>query len=196
MNQFLNMSLIFLSLSCASWRLGETTPIDDFPTTMAKKLNRPVISVKLSKYDLFENAKLKKGDNKEITKKIISTFHKTSLFDLVDDDSPSKELSVDIKIIRNKESSLALSIFSYATLCLIPKRDKEMMTVNTSFYNKKGELIAMIEKTETVVTWYQTLLIIATPFMLPSRTQDNAMMDLIKSTILEGYRDGHFFTKL
>ena len=78
------------------------------------------------------------------------------------------------------------------SLYLIPRSVEQEVTITTRFLDKKGVLVGMVEKTDTVVTWHQLFMVFAAPFSIPSSALDEMVVDLNRATILEAYSDGYF----
>lgn len=189
--------LVAIFNSCAAWRSEDVIEVGEYPnesTTLVKKLKT---SVKLSFYEVYDEKelqkdKMKEKDQKKMKELVKKAYEESDSFDLVEENSPSKELSVEVSILRQKKSHLFSDILTAATLYLVPKRTSEKITLTTKFFNKKQQLIGMVEKVESVVVWHQIFMIFAFPFNIPSSVIEETITDLTRSSILEAMSEGHF----
>lgn len=187
--------LLFFS-GCAAWRAGDVGEVNKLPQDLVaeKKVFKASLQLKLYEYHMGEELDKDKSESTkaealELSKK---AYKESGLFEIVDQDSPNKQISIEMSIIRKKESSLTSDILTAATLYLIPKSTNEEITVSTKFFNKSGELIGMVEKKDTVVIWHQTFMIFAFPFNYPSTVKEEMITDLSRSIILEAITEGYF----
>lgn len=191
-------ALVFIVMtSCAAWRSQDVVRVENFKGEVQSQERKLKTHVKLSLYEVSVNNELDKDEmSSDKLKQVLSlskkAYDEAGIFDLVEGDSPNKELVVDISILRKKESSLTSDILTAATLYLVPKRTNEEITVTTKFLDNKGELIGMVEKVETVVVWHQFFMLFALPFNIPSNVKEETLVDLSRSTILEALSEGHF----
>ncbi len=192
--------LIFSFISsCAGWRVEKSRPVNEFPTDLALKGDdkKPNISLKIKKYEFYDNEELDKEESSETERKkayalIEEAYKKSGYVNLVSEDSPSREMSVEIELVRKNNTSMKLAVLSAITLFLVPRRSGEEITLTTRFFNKKGELVGMVEKVDEVVTWWQTLMIFASPFMYPGSAKKETLIDLNRATLIEAKSDGYF----
>lgn len=191
----LSFCLVLLG-SCAAWRSGDVGEVSKLPTDLVAQRKVIKTSLNLKLYEYYSGGQLDKektADSREQTFQLgLVAFKEAALFNFVDQSSPNKEMSVEISVIRKKESNLALDILTAATLYLIPKRTNEEITVSAKFFNKKGELLGMVEKQDTVIMWHQTFMIFALPFAYPTYVRNNVLTDLCRSIILEAITEGYF----
>ena len=183
--------------SCAAWRAEETSEVGHFPKDLDEMTRTVNTSLSLNLYEVFSDGKLDTEESSDTEKAKIHeltmmAYSESKLFNLVDKDSPNSQMSIEVNIVRKRERSLFRTVLSALTLYLIPKRTNEEIVVTTKFIDKKGILVGMVEKTETIVVWHQFFMLFAFPFSIPSTITEEAIIDLSRATILDAFSDGYF----
>lgn len=183
--------------SCASWRAEETSIVSTFPETIKSEVKLPNVSISLKRYDFFDGEKLDKDEmteeqRLEILKSIETIYSESKLFNLVDIDSPNKDMSIEVNVSRKVKSSTFFSVLTAMTLYLIPRRVIEEITITTRFLDRRGELVGMVEKNDSIITWHQLFMLFVLPFGPPGSVKHETILDLNRSTILEAHSDSYF----
>lgn len=194
---YIAIFIIFSFTSCAAWRTKDFNSVTPYPSKAESDYKKPQVSINFRTYDVLDNGELDKAQMSKTEKKqvydiITSSYKDSELFILVDDDSPNKELTIEVSIVRQNSSSLTMSILTALSLYLIPKRTTEVITISTKFFDKSDALIGMVEKTDSVVVWHQFFMLFAMPFSAPWSVKDETLTQLNKSTIVEASSDGLF----
>ena len=194
-SKLISLLLLVTLSSCAAWRAEETMKISKFPTEIAKK-SKVKASINLILHEVHTGKALDIAKSKETKQAsldlIKKAYNESGVFEIVDQDSPSKQISIEISLVKKVESSLTRDFLTAVTLYLVPKRTSEYYTVNTKFIDKTGVLIGMVEKKETVVMWHQLFMAFALPFNYPSTTKSETLIDLNRASIMDAYTDGLF----
>ncbi len=193
----INTALILILSSCAGWRSEHTLPVGKYPEKFQSETNKPKISFKLKKYEYFDNDVLDKEKSStqnmaQVSKMVEDVYKDSNIFNMVDEDSPNKEMSIEVEITRKHKAGIGMTVVSALTLFLVPRGVSEEIVVTTRFLNKKGELIGMVEKNDDIVTWYQTFMLFATPFMYPNSIKTETIKDLNRASLIEAHSDGYF----
>ncbi|MAX65487.1 MAG: hypothetical protein CME66_00975 [Halobacteriovoraceae bacterium] len=194
---FTLISVYFLLFSCASWRSENFSEYTAIPDEIKELSGRPNISLSLTRYDIYENGKkVEKEPNREEEKKLLdqmkTLYGESKLFNLVDEDSPSKDITVEISVTERFQSNTAMTFLTAFTLYLIPRKTQRTFVFNTKFIDKKKQLLGMVEKMESIVTWHQFFMLFAMPFATASDARDGIINDLTQYTITEAHQNGYF----
>jgi hypothetical protein len=104
--------------------------------------------------------------------------------------TPDLKIEVDISI--KATWSLALIHLSALTLSLVPAWERDMISLRTTFKDGEGHILGSIVEVDSVIVWYQTLLILISPFAWPSCVAEAVIADLSKATLLEAQKRGYF----
>lgn len=188
--------LVFVS-ACAAWRAEDVPVVSKFSNDSFGHKGKISASIELKLYEFYVGDELRPNES---TREYSSKFYKLTrdvykdvkFFDIVDANSPNKELKIEISLIRKRESNLLTDVLTGMSLYLIPKRTNERITLITKYFDKQGELVGMVEKVETVVMWHQLFMLFALPFNIPNNVIDDTVLDLSRSSLLEAYNDGYF----
>lgn len=192
------ISIIMILSSCASWRLEETHPTTKFPENLTIEGKKPKTSITFKRFEVKNNSKLDNEGMTEVRRKevlalIEKAYKESKLFNIVDEDSPNKDMSIEVDISKNFSSSSGMKWVTALTLYLVPRKTVEEITVTTRFLDKKGELVGMVEKIDKAITWHQFFMIFALPFSsTPSSVVTETILDLNKASILDAFEDGYF----
>lgn len=191
------LPVIAMLSSCAAWRSEQTPKMGKLSDSIFQDVKPINISLSLNLYEVYKDGELIQDKNltslqTEILSKIQKIYGENKIFNVVDTDSPSRELSIEISVTRTIESSLFRSFLTILSLYLIPKRTNEEIIVTTKFIDKKGMLVGMVEKKEIVEVWHQLFLIFALPFNIPSSVNSETLLDLNRATIYDAFSDGFF----
>jgi hypothetical protein len=192
------ISIILILSSCAAWRLEETNPTDKFPTNLSLEGKKPKTSISFKRFEVKNNSKL---DNegmaeerrKEVLALIETAYKESKLFNIVDEDSPNKDMSIEVDITTHFSGGTGMKWLTALTLYLVPRKTVEEITVTTRFLDKKGELVGMVEKIDKAITWHQLFMIFALPFSsTPNTVVTETILDLNKASIMDAFEDGYF----
>lgn len=198
MNTIKLILLLLIFTSCAAWRVEETQPLNTFPKSLKIDNKKPKTSITFKKFDVTYNGVIEKDELTQEKRAMISSlvekaYKASGIFNIVDEDSPNKDMSIEIDITKKISGSPTMRWVTALTLYLVPRQVVEEITVTTRFLDKKGELVGMVEKIDKAVTWHQFFMIFALPFSsTPNSVVVNTVEDLNKATIVDAFQDGYF----
>jgi hypothetical protein len=95
------------------------------------------------------------------------------------------DVYVDAVLTNNEKGSIALAIVSGATFGIIPATFDNVLTLQTVYKDHNGKVLGEVNKSETLTTWIQLLLIFAVPF---NPSLDSTIEHLSQSSIEEAVR--------
>lgn len=195
------IAYLFIScfiFSCAAWRADETEFIGKYPKNLVLKTKPPKISLSLKRLEIKENNEIQHDEINEESRKIVlkqieKAYRESGLFEIVDEDSPNKDMSVEVEVQRHFVGSTIMKFLTTLSVYLVPRRTSEELIITTKFLDKKNVLVGMVEKSESLITWHQFFMLFALPFSnTPSSVLDNAMVDLNRATLIDAFQDGLF----
>jgi hypothetical protein len=192
------ISIFLIVSSCAAWRLEETRPVDVFPESLVLEGNKPKVSISFKSFEVklnsdLDESEMTKDKKKEILDLIETAYKQSNLFNIVDVDSPNKDMSIEVDISKNFTASSSMRWVTALTLYLVPRKTIDEITVTTRFLDQKGELVGMVEKIDQAITWHQFFMIFALPFTsTPNSVVRDTIIDLNKATIIDAFEDGYF----
>ena len=196
MNSFLYKLLLFSLVGCASFY--QTERVTEKIFSPLKTLS---LSVSLVDLDYKENDKnVDKEDYNEVKqdslKKIKEVFQDNPKFNLVDVDSPKKDIIIEVELRKKYESSLTMQIVSGMTLYLIPRRSSEDILYTARFYDSKRNLLGVVELSDQLVTWRHILLIPFWPFMSSYHQSFLTIVKTMTQNALEMAVKDYYFTTI
>lgn len=197
MKKILSLGVLCGLISCASWRAGNTPLSAELTAEQTKSIVKPHVSLTFKQYEVYSNGKLQPGDMTEddkaqVQKHIELSYKDSPLFTLVDNDSPNKDMSIEVSVARRFKSNITMTVLNVVTLFMIPRKTTEEVIVTTRFLDKEGILVGMVEKSDEVIVWHQFFMLFAMPFSLQSGVLDELYVDLNKASLLEAHNDGYF----
>jgi hypothetical protein len=184
------LGLAVASSGCAGFRAGtvpETTPWPPARSATTRSVNLVVtaaVSVNQKPRDVLPGFVSRWQG---ITQR---TYAESGLFSAVLDGSMPADLRAEVRITNDGELIHLWSFVSGWTLGLVPSRSIDRFTMRTEFKNDTGDVLATIEKSDTVSTWIQLFLVFAMPFKLPGPVADDLLADLSRATLAEARARG------
>ena len=89
-----------------------------------------------------------------------------------------------MRILDRSDGNIGLGVLSFLTLTVIPCTGTDEFNIKTTLNDSQGNTLGSFEKTETINTWIQLLLIFFTPFN-GSNSISQTLYDLNCATINE-----------
>ncbi|HTO53386.1 MAG TPA: hypothetical protein VMR50_08365 [Myxococcota bacterium] len=121
-----------------------------------------------------------------------ATYRDSALFSaVVAEDMPS-DVRSEIRVVDSGDFRRWMAIVCGVTLFLFPAKATDHFTLHTEFKNAKGEVLATIEKSESVDSWIGLFLIVVTPFRWPGREVGDLVTELNRATLAEAHAQGIF----
>lgn len=192
----LAMSVLF---SCASWRKNDTSYLGTESSEEELQTDTKLkVSVKLKSYSYLENGKAVEKEDLDTATKITSesiqkVYDESKLFNIVDVDSPGKDVSVEIEVQRSFSSSMTSKVLSAVTFYLVPRKTEQEIVYTSRFFDKEGKLIGIVEYKDSVITWRQFFMLFVWPFSSSSESVYQSMiLDFTHRAIVEANQDGYF----
>jgi len=121
---------------------------------------------------------------------VAKEYQRSGLFSEVVMGASDSDLKAEIEIIDSTRRNVGLAILTGLTLYLVPSIGTDELTVRTTLKDRGGNTLGTCEKSETITTWVQVLLVFATPFHHPGSVYEETLRDLNRSTIMELRSEG------
>jgi hypothetical protein len=102
------------------------------------------------------------------------------------------DLRAAVNIVDNSVGSRAFSYLSAMSLFLFPSRSRDELTLRTTYRDGSGEIVGSFRSREVVVTWFQILLLPATPFAGRDSVVKSTIRDLTLATAKRARTKGLF----
>jgi hypothetical protein len=149
--------VVALAGGCASFRAGKLAPITGWPPPQdAKKSVRLLLDAQFTfNGSAIEGAGAMTDKLATRTGKI---YAESGLFSEVRRGAGDTDLVADVRFTRAEEGSLGMAVLTGLTLYLIPSKADLIMTMKTTFRNRDGDVLGVVEKTETNAVWQQMFL--------------------------------------
>jgi hypothetical protein len=182
----------FTSVACASFRGGEVPPTQPWPPAAAGAAKKSV-SMILASGSTEVNGKTVDAPPNMVAnwqQWTEATYRDSALFSAVVDPTFPSDLRSEVRVVDTGNANPALAFISGLTLTLLPAKASDRVTLHTEFKNAKGELLATIEKSESLDTWIQLFLVFAMPFHLPKSEVRELFAELNRATLAEAHAQG------
>ncbi|HXZ84783.1 MAG TPA: hypothetical protein VEI82_04760 [Myxococcota bacterium] len=119
-----------------------------------------------------------------------ATYRDSALFSALVDPSVPSDLRSEVRVVDTGEAKIGMAIACGVTLFLFPAKATDHLTLRTDFKNAKGEVLATIEKSESVNTWIELFLVVVMPFHWPKSEIRDLITELNRATLAEAHAKG------
>jgi hypothetical protein len=176
---------------CASFRRGDvpaTTPWPPAPSASKKS-----VSLLLANGTTNMNGKAADAPPamvakwRELTK---TAYSDSGLFSAVVPENTPSDIRAEVRINDEGTFSPVLSFLSGFTLTLLPSSATDRISMHTDFKNADGDVLATIEKSESMTMWTQFFLVFVMPFNWPGTVANDTFRDLSRATLAEAHAKG------
>ena len=113
---------------------------------------------------------------------VTETFRDSGRFARVSTDKVESDIYAEATLRNNEQFSMASAIITGATFFVIPSTARNTFTLETVFKDKDGKELGRVQKSESVRTWMQLVLIFGIPFQQDTR---DIVQALTRSTLDE-----------
>lgn len=190
--RFVALALLALHFTgCIAYRggaLGETTPWPPGALAQRKSVS---VTVTGKTSDIYGQA----IDTPAVTLKawrdhVDTEFTQSGLFSAVLPEGSPADLRAEVQVTERGSANQVLAFISGFTFTVIPATAYSEITMRTDFKNADGDLLATVEKSDSVRMWIQLLLIFPMPFMWPGTQIDRLFQDVNRATLAEARQKG------
>ena len=192
----ISLFLFLFCYGCAAFRAGNLSPVAQWPppSITKKKSISIVIGAEAAVYSeiISDDLDVFPSTLYPLRKQTIKAYKNSGLFSEVKTGFYDTELRAEVKITSNFELNIFLTAFSLATLTIIPNNYTYEYIIKTTITDREGNIIDIIEKSESINEWQQLLLIFLSPFFHPYIVVENTLYDLNFAVINSAYEKGIF----
>ncbi len=100
------------------------------------------------------------------------------------------DIRADVQIVERQSASWPMQLITGLTAYIIPSRVSIDFEVKTTFRDNKGQVLGVIERTNTVVIWQQIFLVVVQPFHHPPVVENEAIFNLSRVALIEAHQKG------
>jgi len=179
------------SIGCASFRSGAVPPTQPWPPAAAA--SKKSISLVLAGSATQNNGTPIDPPPGMVSKWRTWTeaaYRDSALFSAVLAEDLPSDVRAEVRITDTGEGSQGLAFISGLTLTLIPAKATDTITLHTEFKSSKGELLATIEKSDSLHTWIQLFMVFVMPFHWPASEAGSLFTELNRATLAEAHAQG------
>lgn len=191
MNKYINLLLVIILSSCASFRGRSTNEFSYFPKEILNYNKKVNAKISLKKFSYTSNGlPVSKSDRLQTKKYVKSVLRKLlgeSKF-LKSTKKQKYQVSLDFSFSKGEAFSSKSRLASWLTLFLYPSRSETTYTATCKFI-QNGEVLGEIIKTDKITTWRQTFMVFAMPFQYPASEERELIQSLYRSIIIEGFNE-------
>jgi hypothetical protein len=185
-----------LTYGCSAFRVGDLPEITGWPLTPASaEYDIKIITIASSAGLTVNGATEKPGKQllNMVKEKSVDAYVDSGLFRLA---NPSYEYEPDyiIEVMLMDEETIEAASILFSVLTLFIKEGQMMddYTLTTTIKNKKGEVLAKIEKSDSIVYKQRIGLFFSIFSRLPDVVSKETIYDLNRATIKEALSKGVF----
>jgi hypothetical protein len=182
-----------LNTACAGFRGGELPETQPWPPSFAAAKKKTVSLVLSPKSSSVVNGQTIDPPPNMMTKWrefTEETYKDSQLFSAVLGESLPADLRAEVRVTDEGNFSRAAAVFSGLTLTLIPANAVDHFTLHTDFKNAQGQVLASIEKKDSMSTWIELFLIFVLPFKSPASVSESVFHELNRATLAEAHAKG------
>lgn len=181
--------LVTLSLSltgCLSYSHHDLAPVPQWPLSAPAADAKPSVYVRLNGEYLFNDRPRAGGiDVARWEKILVDSYTASGAVASVTTAKTQSDVYVYATLVNHEKGSMPLAYISGFTFGVIPTTFDNTLTLKTVYKDRDGKVLGQVEKSETVTTWIQLVLIFAMPF---NASLDDTIKHLSQSSIEEALR--------
>lgn len=180
----LGVALLALT-GCASYSNHELAPVEQWPLAAPAEA-KPTAQLKVESRYLFNEQNRAGGfDQTNLENLLIQQLKDSGRFSAITSAKQHSDVYINARVTNHERGSMFSAVVTGATFFIIPGRFKNELTMEMRFKDADGKLLGKVEKSETITTWMQLLLIFAVPF---NESADNILVQLTRSSLEEAVR--------
>lgn len=170
---------------CASYSNHSLPEVGQWPLAAPAEA-KPSAQLQVESQYLFNDQNRAGGFNQDnLEKLLVKEFKDSGRFSAVTTAKEHSDIYVSVRVINHERGSTVSAFVTGFTFFIVPGRFKNEFTMQAQFKDANGKVLGNVEKSETVTTWMQLLLIFAAPF---NESADNVLVQLTRSTLEEAAR--------
>jgi hypothetical protein len=181
------LTAVCLSLTgCLSYTHHDLAQVQQWPLTAPAAEAKPSVYVRLNGEYLLNNRPRAGGvDTARWEKILVDSYTASGAVASATAAKAQSDVYVIATLTNHEKGSMPLAFISGFTFALIPTTFDNTLTLKTVYKDRDGKVLGQVEKSETITTWIQLVLIFATPF---NASLDDTIKHLSQSSIEEAVR--------
>lgn len=178
---------VCLSLTgCLSYSHHDLAQVQQWPLTAPAAEAKPSVYVRLNGEYLLNGSPRAGGvDVARWEKILVDSYAASGAVASATVTKAQSDVYVYATLTNHEKGSMPLAFISGFTFGIIPTTFDNKLTLKTVYKDRDGKVLGQVEKSETITTWIQLVLIFATPF---NASLDDTIKDLSQSSIEEAVR--------
>lgn len=189
MKSMIKVLVLILGVSlggCVSYSQHDLPAVENWPLASQQKSTKPTAYVRFTALHTFNGEQRAGGTNVSAWEKVlIDNFNQSGRFQRVTTDKVESDVYVYASLRNEETGNTGSAILSGITLLVIPTVAHNRLVLETVYKDRDGKVLGRIEKSETVTTWMQLLLVFALPF---NPSAEGIIQHLTQSTLEEAVR--------
>jgi hypothetical protein len=188
---FMAPALSIVAGGCASFRAA---PRDSERLPISGVAWKPSVSVVIGGEGVLDGKKrdlpVKALEHfRDLTKR---AYEESGRFSEVRIGLDESDIRAEVQVINRGVANRGLAFLSGLTLLVLPAKAVDSFTVETRFASRDGNDLGHFERSEDVTTWFELILIFATPFAWPNSVIGDVLVDLNHGILDEAAARGVF----
>jgi PBP1b-binding outer membrane lipoprotein LpoB len=174
-----------LLTGCVSYSQHELPDVKTWPPAAATTASKPTAFVRTTAQNQVNSGPAVAASGAQVTaweSSVTETFRDSGRFARVSTDKVESDIYAEATLRNNEQFSMASAIITGATFFVIPSTARNTFTLETVFKDKDGKELGRVQKSESVRTWMQLVLIFGIPFQQDTR---DIVQALTRSTLDE-----------
>ena len=105
------------------------------------------------------------------------------------------DIRADVRLVERQKANWVMSLLTGVTAFIIPSKVTSDFDVKTTFRDKTGKVLGVVETTNAADTWQQLFLVVVMPWYYPTSVEREVIFDLNRAAIIEAGGKGIFAAK-
>ncbi|MFK3799704.1 hypothetical protein [Pseudomonas sp. NPDC088444] len=179
--------LVGVSLTgCVSYSQHDLPVVQNWPLPNKEAAAKPSAYIRFTTLHTMNGQQTPGGTNPAAWEKVfVDNVKQSERFQSVTTDKTESDVYVYATLRNQETGSFASAILTGATLYVIPTTFDNKLVLETVYKDRDGKTLGRVEKSETVTTWMQLLLVFALPF---NQSPDGIIQHLTQSSLEEAVK--------
>jgi hypothetical protein len=171
---------------CVSYSQHDLPAVENWPLASKETSTKPTAYLRFTAIHTFNGEQRAGGTNVGAWEKVLlDAFNQSGRFGRVTTDKVESNVYVYANVRNEETGNMGSAILTGITLFVVPSVVHNRLVLETVYKNRDGKVLGRIEKSETVTTWMQLLLVFALPF---NPSADSIIQHLAQSCLEEAVR--------
>jgi hypothetical protein len=171
---------------CVSYSQHDLPAVESWPLASKNTTTKPTAYVRFTALHTFNGEQRAGGTNVTAWEKVLlDNFNQSGRFQRVTTDKVDSDVYVYASVRNEETGNTGSAILTGITLFLIPTTVDNRLVMETVYKDRDGKVLGRVEKSETVTTWMQLLLVFALPF---NQSAEAIIQHLAQSSLEEAVR--------